>query len=144
MKYQTGRAGRVVVARFEDNDDVLGGIAEVSRNEGIRAAVVYLVGGMKGGRFVVGPETEEMPPRPVWRELAESHEMLAIGTLFYEGEEPRVHLHGAFGKRDAVKVGCMRENSRTFLVLEAVMIEIEGVNAVREKDPITGLALLKL
>ncbi|MBT9536878.1 MAG: DNA-binding protein, partial [Nitrospirae bacterium] len=32
----------------------------------------------------------------------------------------------------------------TFLVLEAVIVEIEGVNAVRELDPVSGLALLKL
>jgi hypothetical protein len=38
----------------------------------------------------------------------------------------------------------MREKSETFLVLEAVMIEITGVNAVRELDPVSGLTLLKL
>jgi predicted DNA-binding protein with PD1-like motif len=144
MRYQTGRAGRVVVARFEDGEDVLGGIAGIAKKEDIRSAVVHLVGGMKKGRFVVGPETEEMPPRPMWRELQESHEIIATGTIFWEGEEPRVHLHSAFGKRDTVKVGCVREQSETFLVLEAVIMEIEGVSAVREKDPVTGLPLLKL
>jgi len=99
---------------------------------------------MKGGRFVVGPETEEMPPKPVWRELTESHEVVGVGTIFYEGEEPKVHLHGAFGKKDTVRVGCVREKSETFLVLEAVIVELEGVTAVREKDPETGLPLLKL
>jgi hypothetical protein len=29
-------------------------------------------------------------------------------------------------------------------VLEAVIVEIEGVNAVRELDPVSGLTLLKL
>jgi hypothetical protein len=29
-------------------------------------------------------------------------------------------------------------------VLEAVIVEIEGVNAVRELDPVSGLALLKI
>jgi predicted DNA-binding protein with PD1-like motif len=144
MKYRTGRAGRIVVARFEDGDDVLGNIARISKDENIRSAAVYLVGGMKRGRFVVGPETEEMPPKPVWRELEESHEIIGMGTIFYEGDEPRVHLHGAFGKKDTVRVGCVREQSETFLILEAVIVEIEGVDAVREKDPVTGLPLLKL
>lgn len=144
MKYQVGRPGRVVIARFEDGDDVLGELARIVKAEGIRAAVVNLVGGMKGGRFVVGPETEEMPPKPVWRELTESHEVVGVGTIFYEGEEPKVHLHGAFGKKDTVRVGCVREKSETFLVLEAVIVELEGVTAVREKDPETGLPLLKL
>lgn len=144
MRYQVGRPGRIVVARFEDREDVLGNICGIARKEGIRAAVFYLVGGMREARIVVGPEKEEMPPVPVWRELGESHEVVGFGTVFYQGEEPKVHFHGAFGKRDSVKVGCMREKTETFLVLEAVMIELDGITAVREFDPISGLTLLKL
>ncbi|MDI6744000.1 MAG: DUF296 domain-containing protein [Thermodesulfovibrionales bacterium] len=144
MKYQVGRAGRVVVARFEDKEDVLSNLAGIAKEENIKAAAVYLVGGMREGSIVVGPEKDVMPPVPMWRELGESHEIVGVGTIFYQGDEPRVHLHGAFGKRDNVKVGCLREKSETFLVLEAVIVEIEGVNAVRELDPVSGLALLKL
>ena len=43
-----------------------------------------------------------------------------------------------------VKVGCLRENSATFLVLEAVIIELSGINAVRDIDPALGLPVLKL
>ncbi len=43
-----------------------------------------------------------------------------------------------------VKVGCLRENSETFLVLEAVVIEVEGVTARRELDPVSGMVLLNL
>jgi predicted DNA-binding protein with PD1-like motif len=144
MKYQTGRAGRIIVARFEDGEDVLANITAIARDEGLRAAVLYLVGGMKGGRFVVGPEKEEMPPRPVWRELEESHEVIGIGTIFWEGDTPKVHLHGAYGKRDQVRMGCMREDTSAFLVLEAVIMEIEGIEAERALDPVSGMALLKL
>jgi predicted DNA-binding protein with PD1-like motif len=144
MKYQTGRAGKIIVARFEDGEDVLANITAIARDESLRAAVLYLVGGMKGGRFVVGPEKEEMPPRPVWRELEESHEVIGIGTIFWEGDTPKVHLHGAYGKRDKVRMGCMREDTSTFLVLEAVIMEIEGIEAERALDPVSGMALLKL
>ncbi|HSB51570.1 MAG TPA: DUF296 domain-containing protein [Dissulfurispiraceae bacterium] len=144
MRYQIGETGRVAVLRFEDGDDVLKGLTELAKNEDIRAGVVYLVGGMKGGRFVVGPETETMPPVPVWRELTESHEIVGLGTIFWQGSEPKIHFHGAYGKRDSVKVGCLREMSETFLVLEGIIVEIKGVNAVRELDPSTGLALLKV
>jgi predicted DNA-binding protein with PD1-like motif len=34
--------------------------------------------------------------------------------------------------------------SSTFLVLEAVIIEIKGINATRELDHVSGMALLKL
>jgi len=144
MKYQTGRIGKVAVARFDDGDDVLSGIGDIAKKEGIRSGVVYLVGGMKGGSFVVGPEDESMPPKPVWRKIDESHEILAFGTIFYEGDEPRIHMHGAFGKRDSVKVGCLRKDSETFLILEAVIMELDGIDAVREMDPAVGLPLLKL
>jgi predicted DNA-binding protein with PD1-like motif len=43
-----------------------------------------------------------------------------------------------------VKIGCLREKSETFLVLEAVIIEMEGITATRELDPVSGMVLLKL
>lgn len=144
MKYQVGKTGRIIVARFEDREDVLGNLADIVRKENIRAAAFYLVGGMREARIVVGPEKDELPPVPVWRELGESHEVTGFGTIFYQGDEPKVHFHGAFGKKDMVKVGCMREKSETFLVLEAVIIEMEGITAVREFDPVSGLTLVKL
>lgn len=145
MRYRTGRTGRVVVARFEDNDDVLGGLTDICRKEDIRAAVVHLVGGLRAGRFVVGPLDETMPPKPDWRELGESHEVIGFGTIFWDNDQPKVHLHAGFGKGDNVRVGCLREASRTFLVLEAVVVEIEGFEDVkRVLDPASGLSLLKI
>lgn len=144
MKYQVGKLGRVVVAKFEDQDDVLENLRSITKKEGISAAAFYLVGGMREGKIVVGPERDELPPTPVWRELGESHEVVGFGTIFYQDNEPKVHLHAAFGKKDSVKVGCLRENSRTFLVLEVVILELCGIHAVREFDPVSGLSLLKL
>ncbi len=144
MKYQIGKAGRIVVARFEDKEDVLGNLVSIAKKENIRSAVFYIIGGMREGRIVAGPEKDEIPPKPVWKELGESHEVVGLGTIFWQKDEPKIHFHGAFGKKDMVKVGCLREKSETFLVLEAVIVEIEGINAVRELDAASGLTLLKL
>jgi predicted DNA-binding protein with PD1-like motif len=144
VKYQTGRTGRVIVARFEDHEDVLVNLVSIARAENIRAGVIYLVGGMRDGKIVVGPETDELPPKPVWKALGESHEVVGLGTIFWQKEEPKIHFHGAFGKKDMVKVGCLRERSETFLVLEAIIIEMEGITASRELDPASGMVLLKL
>jgi predicted DNA-binding protein with PD1-like motif len=144
MKYQVGEIGRVIVARFEDGEDALKNIADIAKKENIRSAVFYLIGGLRQGRVVVGPEKEELPPKPVWKEIKESHEVLGIGTIFWQEDEPKIHFHGAFGKKDMIKVGCLRETSETFLVLEAVIIEIEGIDARREFDQASGLTLLKL
>jgi predicted DNA-binding protein with PD1-like motif len=43
-----------------------------------------------------------------------------------------------------VKIGCLREKSETFLVLEAIIMELQGIKAVREIDPAVGMPLLKL
>jgi uncharacterized protein len=144
MKYQTGGMGRVVVARFEDGDEILEGLRDLAVKEEIRAAVFYLVGGLTGGRIVVGPEEEEMPPVPVWRELAESHETVGVGTIFWGEGEPRIHFHGAYGKKETVKSGCLRESANAFIVMEAIVMEITGVMAVRELDPLSGMMLLKV
>ena len=144
MNYSIGETGRIVVARFEDGDQIIQGITEIAKKENIRAGVYYLLGGMKSGKFVVGPETDAMPPVPVWRELNESHEIVGLGTIFWQGDEPKLHFHGTYAKRDNVKAGCMRENAETFLVLEAIIMEIKGVNATRELDPVSGMVLLKV
>jgi predicted DNA-binding protein with PD1-like motif len=144
MKYQTGNVGRAVVARFEDGEDIVESIIGIAKVENIRSAVFHLLGGVRQGRVVVGPEVDEMPPKPVWKEISESHELLGTGTIFWQADEPKVHFHGAFGKKDMVKVGCLRGKSETFLVLEAVIIELVGINAKREFDQASGLVLLKL
>ncbi len=144
MKYQVGKPGRIIVARFEDKEDVLGNLANIAKKEKIKAGVFYIVGGMREGRIVVGPEKDKIPPKPVWKQLGESHEVVGLGTIFWEKKNPKIHFHGAFGKKDMVKMGCLREKSETFLVLEAIIIEIKGIKAKREFDPVSGLTLLKL
>lgn len=144
MKYQTGKTGRVIIVKFDDKEDILKGLKEISNKEEIKNAVFYLIGGLRKGKVVVGPEKEELPPKPVWNDIEESHEMIGIGTIFCQNNEPKIHLHCAFGKRDKIIIGCLREFSETFLIIEAIIIEILGVNAKREYDDLSGLTLLKL
>ena len=144
MKYQVGKTGRIIVARFEDKEDVLGNLVNIAKKEKIKAGIFYIVGGMREGRIVVGPEEDKIPPKPVWKQLGESHEVVGIGTIFWDKKAPKIHFHGAFGKKDMVQMGCLREKSETFLVLETIIIEIKGIKARREFDPVSGLTLLKL
>ena len=145
MKYQVGEAGRIILAHFEDGDEIISNLTGIVRNEDIKACIFYLLGGISEGRIVVGPAQDDVrPPEPTWREIVESHETLAIGTVFWHGDEPRVHIHGTYGKFDSVKTGCLRDEAKTFLVMEAVIIEIKGVNAVRDLDPVINMTLLKL
>jgi len=99
MKYQVGKVGRVVVAKFEDKEDVLGNLSSIVKKEGIQAAAFYLVGGMREGKIVVGPEKDEIPPTPVWKNLGESHEVVGFGTYFTRAMSRRRISTGRLGKR---------------------------------------------
>ena len=122
MKYQVGEIGRVIVARFEDREDALKNIADIAKKENIRSAVFYLIGGLRQGRVVVGPEKEELPPKPVWKEIKESHEVLGIGTIFWQEDEPKIHFHGAFGKKDMIRLGASGKPLRHSLYLRQLLL----------------------
>jgi predicted DNA-binding protein with PD1-like motif len=144
MKYQVGETGRVVVARFEDGDDILQGLIDIAKTENIRSAMFSLVGGIKEGKIVVGPKEDVLPPTPVWKLIDESHESGGVGTIFWYGDEPRIHFHGIYGKHDMVKTGCLREFAKTFIIMEAVIVELKGIHAVRDLDPASQMVLLKM
>jgi predicted DNA-binding protein with PD1-like motif len=143
MDYRVGNIGRIITARFGDSDDLLKGLTEIALKEDIHSAFFHIVGGLKGGNFVVGPEEEVMPPKPVWRNIQESHETFGFGTIFWDDSGPKIHFHGAYGKRDTVRMGCLRKNTETFLILEVVIIELKGIEARRVPDPESGLSLLQ-
>ena len=53
-------------------------------------------------------------------------------------------MHTAIGKADEVMVGCPRDGTKTFLILEVTIIEIVGLDAERKFDEETGFNLLQL
>jgi len=147
MKYSTAQLGRVLVVRLEDGDVVHECIEEAARVEGIARAAVILVGGAGGGsRVVVGPEDGAVRPvTPMERVLHDVHEMAGSGTLFPdESGRPVLHVHAAFGRDDRVTAGCIRNGVNTWVVAEAVVIEITGSAATRRVDPVSGFELLEI
>lgn len=147
MKYATASLGRSLVIRLEDGDVVHECIEEAARAEGIQRAAVILLGGAAGGsRLVVGPEDgAARPVVPMQRALHDVHEMVGAGTLFPdETGRPVLHLHAAFGRDDQVTAGCIRAGVTTWVVGEAVVIELVGSEAHRRVDPATGFDLLEV
>ena len=145
MKYSTATLGRVLVLRLEDGDVVHECIEEAARAEGIVRAAVILLGGAGGGsRVVVGPEDGRADPVvPMERLLHDVHEMAGAGTIFPdEHGRPILHLHAAFGRDDQVTTGCIRRGVVTWMVGEAVVIELAGCDARRRRDEATGFQLL--
>ena len=147
MKYETASLGRALVIRLEDGDVVHECIEEAARAEGIVRAAVILLGGADGGsRVVVGPEDGRAKQIvPMERVLHDVHEMAGAGTIFPdESGRPVLHLHAAFGRDEMVTAGCIRAGVATWVVGEAVVIELVGGEAMRRVDEITGFELLEL
>ena len=147
MKYSTASLGHALIIRLEDGDVVHECIEEAARAEGIQRGAVILLGGAAGGsRLVVGPEDGAAHPVvPMQRALHDVHEMVGAGTLFPdEAGRPVLHLHAAFGRDDRVTAGCIRAGVTTWLVGEAVLIELVGSEARRRVDAATGFELLDI
>ena len=142
MDYAQGSIGRVFAARLHDGEEPYAAIEELAALEGIGSAVVLLVGGARSGRVVTGPKQPTGPVEPELREFDDAREMIGVGTLHPSDEGPKLHLHAGFGRGDEALVGCPRYGLTTYLVLEAFIIEVSGLNATRALDAESGLKLL--
>jgi predicted DNA-binding protein with PD1-like motif len=144
MNYSQGSLGRVFLLKFEDKDDLLAGLKQVASRENVRIGTILLLGGMRSAGVVTGPKESVIPPEPVWMSFNDSREVIGLGTLFWKEDEPVIHLHGAIGRGREATVGCIRRDSSVYLVVEAVIVEITGINARKVLDEKSGLALLEL
>lgn len=144
MEYSQGAFGRVFLIKFEDKDDLLAGLKEVASREKIKAGTIMLLGGMRSAGIVSGPKEPVIPPEPMWMNFNDGREILGTGTVFWKGDEPAIHLHGAIGRGKETSVGCIRKDSSVYFVIEAVIAEIIGVNARKVMNDKTGVAMLEL
>ena len=146
MDYQTGKIGRVIVARGFDGEDVYEEIESIAAKEGVSSAAVMLIGGLRSARVVVGPKSPTGPIEPQYTEFDDAREIAGVGTIFrdHDDDSPRLHLHAAIGRGDEVLAGCPRGGAKVFCVLEVVIFEIEGLDASRALDGELALKLLTL
>ncbi len=131
MEYKTGTIGRVIVARFDQGDDLLEGLKELCRNENLRAAWFQILGGLRQAGVVTGPKEPTMPPDPVWVEVDGAREVVGSGSVFWDADEPRIHLHAALGHHGETMTACIRRNTKVYLVLEVMILELQGLDATR-------------
>ncbi|MGE5416370.1 MAG: PPC domain-containing DNA-binding protein [Acidobacteriota bacterium] len=143
MKYTQGSIGRVIVAKVEHGDDLLVELKGLLVKENIKSGVMLMIGALQKGAMVVGPRATAIPPDPTWKEFDNSREIVGIGTVFSDGDEPEIHLHAALGRGDGTLTGCIRKDAIVYLVVEVIILEITGTNAVKLVDELTGLKFLK-
>lgn len=146
MKVTEGKIGRVFVMRLEDQDSLPDCIEQFAAEKQVKIGYVVLVGGIGGGQIVAGPrQTQEMPPVPIYLPIDDAHEVAGVGLLAPDGKgKPVLHIHAALGRAGNTKTGCLRPGVRTWLIGEAVLVEVTGVNLARLKDPRSGFDLLEI
>lgn len=144
MKYTEGSIGRIFVLKFDDGDIMLDELASFARKEKLKSAVMVFIGALKKGDLVTGPKRPVIPPQPNKVAFGGAWETFGVGTIFTNSKGPQIHIHGAMGKKLKTLTGCVRGRSQIFLVIEAVVFELKGVNASKEPDPKTGLNLLRI
>ena len=146
MKATEGRIGRVFVLRLDDGDVIPDCIERFAAEKKISIGQVVLVGGIGGGKVVVGPEDpEEMPPEPVLLPVDGAHEVVGVGIIAPDKDgRPTLHIHASLGRADKVLTGCLRPGVTTWLVVEAIIYEILGAKAARLPDPKSGFDLMEM
>ena len=144
MQVTEGSFGRVLVVRLEHGEDILDCVTRAARERGVEQAVVWLLGATAEGELVVGPRKTELPPESWLMGFDEGRELVALGTIFPGDGEPVLHLHAVAGRGESTLAGCLQPGSKTFLVIEAIIAELVGVNAQRTPDPSGRFRLLDL
>jgi predicted DNA-binding protein with PD1-like motif len=145
MIYREGGLGRVFVLRMEHGDILHPTVERFCREKGVKAGFVTCVGGVEdGSRLVVGPKKgEAVPIEPMIDTLKGVHEATGTGTVFpNENGEPILHMHIACGRDGKTVTGCGRPGIKVWRVLEVMIVEIVGMDAMRRTDPNLKLEFL--
>ena len=145
MKFSEAKTGRVFVIRLEDGDILHEEMERFSAEKGIGAATLTAVGGVDAGScLIVGPKegrSEKIVPMELV--LDDVCEVTGSGTIFSDEEgTPILHMHLACGRSDQTITGCVRRGVKVWHVLEIILTELTGTQAVRRPDATVGFKLL--
>lgn len=144
MHYRTGSIGRVILARFDHGEEIVPALAGLCAKEKVAAGWFFLFGAVSEGELVAGPRTADLPPDPVREAFPMPHEIVGMGSIATRGGVPSLHLHSSLGRGKEVLTGCIRKEGKVFLVVEAMVMEIDGARATRVRDERSGLELLSV
>lgn len=146
MQSAEGKIGRVFMLRLEDGDLLPACIEQFAADKKIKNGFVLLVGGIGSGQVVVGPRiSDQMPSDPMLLPIDGAHEVAGVGVLAPGPDGAvKMHMHAALGRSGKTTTGCIRPGVKTWLVAEAVIYEITGVDAKRVLDKKSGFALLQV
>jgi len=146
-KIVSGRLKRVVVATIEPDEDLLVSLEEIARKEEIRAGlIISVVGSLKRANIRNIKEfPRELPVRDVnrmWKVIEDKPiEILSVtGNIHQREGEIEIHAHITVSTVMDGKVillgGHLVKGNITFVNVEAILAELEGVEMVRKIHPV--------
>jgi len=141
MQCIEGRPGRIFVLRIDHGEDLIKALGECIAEKDIRCGFIQVLGAVRSAHMVTGPEEPVLPPVQHHEEIRDGWEILGIGAVSWSEGKPHVHLHSAAGRGLQARTGCMRDAADVFIVVEAIVIEVKGIETGRFQDPLTGLSL---
>jgi predicted DNA-binding protein with PD1-like motif len=141
MQYTEGQIGRVFVVRIDDGEDMLISLHQFVNDKSIQAGSILFLGALMSGRMVTGPEDPVIPPVPHFVLFEGGWEVFGVGTIYPGEGGPHIHYHASVGRSGHALTGCLREKAITYLIVEAVIMEFNGLSARREFDKRTQVHL---
>ena len=124
MKYTQGFMGRVFVARLDDGESIKDVVENICIREAMRDAVVYLVGGM--------------------RDSDRNGKLVGLGLVVPKNNKPNFLFHASIGNREQSYLGQSDSAVVADTIVEAIIVELGGVDAMRLFDSKLGCDALTI
>jgi predicted DNA-binding protein with PD1-like motif len=144
MQYSEGSLGRVFVLRMDHGEDLIESLQKFLKEKKIESCTAFFMGALRDGRAVTGPKLPVVPPTPNFEAYESAWEVFGMATIYPSIEGPKLHIHSALGRGRESILGCIRDKAEIYLIVEAVLFEICGLNAERIWDEKMQLYLLSL
>jgi len=141
MQYTAGKPGRVFIVRVDHGEDLIATLVQFLADHQVNSGYIRFIGALQSGQIVTGPEALCLPPDPHFESFSGGWEVVGMATITPDSNRPHLHIHASIGRGERVLTGCLRGEIITYIVVEAVITELIGVDVQREQDPVTGLCL---
>ena len=144
MQYTEGKPGRVFIVRIDHGDDLIATMVQFLNDHQVTNGYIRFMGALQSGRIVTGPEVLSLPPEQHFESFSGGWEVIGMATITPDTNGPHLHIHASIGRGDRVLTGCLRGEIITYIIIEAVITELIGVDVQRGMDTVTGMRLPSL
>ncbi|MGI6084936.1 MAG: PPC domain-containing DNA-binding protein [Acetivibrionales bacterium] len=140
-----GKCGKVVAARLLPNSDLLTGIEEVCKKNGIDYALVNCFGSFSAAGYMYLVPNEKAKVGAGYGDVVKSDgpvEFLSgVGVVCKKDGACDIHFHGTMCNKNGTVFGghLVKGQNPTLTTVDLVIIEVEGVEMLRQYDEETDL-----